>query len=467
MSVPSSTGGAIQSDQLHSVLRYGGDVSFNDNNAPIGESAGDSLEAPWQQQFMFEESTTLPPAAAYRQSNAYTPMSSVRFDFVNDSRAGVPTNVSGSDVLAAGRIQPPLPGTDNNNDAPKKSNKVRNALVIAAVILLVLIGIAIVVWLVKQHSSPSSSSVLSEALGEADSGQSAIQSGQLFDDHQEQEEQQQQQIFENPLNDFYAEEEPAAFGIAIPEIQEMKDSSSGRPSVSGMTVATERNVADDHKRYQPPAPSWFGAKAAPRREDQKRDIDTAVLNAEGDIGKIYDKNRGGGNSVLGGANCAPYATVNADAARFVGWAEQTPYDPAQDPSLDPNNGNRSMMSLYQDKMKRTEIDTGVADRDGNAPTKTAMYRDGSSLSTVRSATSAAEQAARVGDPQFESKEAQFEQGRARAKQIASEASAAITGIYERKHRAAAGNIVSEAAAQNDDPNFAYFNMSTQSMLGNE
>lgn len=203
-------------------------------------------------------------------------------------------------------------------------------------------------------------------------------------------------------------------------------------------VAVPRGSADDGK---PPPASWFGADAPTRGEAASEMALDGEFGNQAAVSKIYGGNV---NSVLGGKNRPPFATVNEDAARQIGWAEIA--DPeAREAVIDANQiasgSARSMSELYQSNM------------DGR------QFRQGSSASTLITPDQAAQAA--IGNSPDRSE--QFEAGRQRAKAITAESSAAIGSIYDKKRKAAAGLSAAAVAQQRqmNDTNFDYYDVQSQ------
>lgn len=213
---------------------------------------------------------------------------------------------------------------------------------------------------------------------------------------------------------------------------------------SAVPVATSampvpRGSAGDGK---PPPGSWFGADAPTRGETASEMALDGEFGNQAAVSKIYG---GKANSVLGGKNRPPFATVNEDAARQIGWAEMGDPGVPEFGQIDANQiatgSARSMSELYQSGMEGRQ------------------FREGSSASTFVTPDQAAEAA--IGNSPDRSQ--QFAEGRQRAKAITAESSAAIGSIYNKKRKAAAGLSAAAIAQQRqlNDTNFDYFDVQSQ------
>ena len=219
------------------------------------------------------------------------------------------------------------------------------------------------------------------------------------------------------------------------------------PTMEIVRSSEQQQQQQQQRKHQPPPSSWFGASAPTRGAAAAEMVSDEALQTHEALSRIYDKKA---NSVLGGKNQPPYGQVSDEAARHIGWAEMgecgapEPFQGGVDGSggvVHAPAGNRSMNELYQ---------ANLAGR---------QYREGSSASTLISPGEAAQQT--IGNnPDLSEKHAE---GRARAKQISAEATAAIGSIYAKKRQAAAG-LSAAAMAQDqasNDVNFDYFDAQTQ------
>lgn len=210
-------------------------------------------------------------------------------------------------------------------------------------------------------------------------------------------------------------------------------------------AASRRSLERSNK---PPPASWFGADAPTRGASSEAMALDGELDNQQAIGNIYGGGRA--NNVLGGKGRAPFAQVNDDAARQIGWAEigdnGAPERGDAGATLDANRlaggSARSMSELY-------EANLGARSE----------YREGSSASTIVTPDQAAQQT--IGhNPD---RAAQFDEGRQRSKEITAESAAAIGSIYAKKRQAAAGLSLAAAAKQRDanDTNYEFFDEYSQ------
>ena len=215
-----------------------------------------------------------------------------------------------------------------------------------------------------------------------------------------------------------------------------------------------KNNEDDRKDKPPPS-SWFGADAFTRGEAvADLNADQALQTHEA-MNKIYEKK----STVLGGKNKPPYATVNAEAARNIGWASM------DDEAEVARRAAREATSPSGDSPQRTTMhelyQQNLAGR---------RYESGSSASTIVSAdqqaavASSADPSPFMVEPQTLGYNPDLAEKsaieRERSRQISAEASAAIDNIYAKKRQAAAGLSAAASAQESaqNDVNFDYFNV---------
>lgn len=336
-------------------------------------------------------------------------------------------------------------------EAQKQTKKI---IIIIGILLLLALGIALLIFFLqdKQEDNESPNSSPQSNVQSSFVTEKPVDAMYLQQQQQQQQQYEQQMQLQRKLESANDEQTYYPTPFDTPDRSGTPISEEGVPlnfDVPSGPHQFEPNEAAQLRKHErsnkPPPASWFGADAPTRGSASEEMMLDGELGNQESIAKIY---KGKANNVLGGANQAPYAQVNPDVASQVGWAEISDDvahgDAAEYLDADRIAGGsaRSMSELYEASMGPRS-----------------NYREGSSLSTVVSPDEAAQRAVARAPERAE----QFEEGRARAKQITAESAAAIGGIYAKKRQAAAG--MSAAAAkqhsESNDVNFEYYDQYSQ------